>query len=155
MTYSDSNPERRNLTILSLAIIVFYLGEGYLLNKEISFTLINVGFHKQAVLVVFVWVLLFWFLFRYTVTNRHKHGEELDASGIRVNMNYSPVRVYLQKSGQPFTNAELNSARAYCNTPGNWVMGYKHDNGYRVVALNGLDGYLIVKLYLLKISSPQ
>jgi hypothetical protein len=61
----DDNPIRKNLTILSTAIIVFYLSEGSLKNNEMTLELINFHFGDIEFLKVFVWVMLIWFLFRY------------------------------------------------------------------------------------------
>ena len=148
MTYSDNNPERRNLIVLSLAIIVFYLGEGYLLKEEISFTLINIGFHNQDILVVLIWTLLGWFLFRYIVTNRNKHGEELERASPAINMDYPPVRKYIERVSKPAFFTKLHKTRIFCDLNGSWYMGFPNPN----VPLHGFDGYLIRMLYLLKIS---
>jgi len=74
MPYSDSNPERRNLTVLSLAIIVYYLAGGEFLNNEVKLVIINAKFNNPSVLIAFVWVMLCWFLFRYFVTQK-KQGQ--------------------------------------------------------------------------------
>lgn len=151
MTYSDNNPERRNLTVLSLVIVIFYLGKGYLLKPEISFTLVNIGFHNQEILVKLIWVMLFWFLFRYVITNRHSHGDDLNSelnnTGLSINLDYAPVRKYMINNGQESNVNKLKSARIFCHTPGAWYLGFPKP----YVQMKGLDGYLITKLYLLKI----
>lgn len=151
MTYSDNNPERRNLTILSLAIIIFYLGEGYLLKSEISFTLVNIGFHNQAFLVTFVWIMLFWFLFRYAVTNRHTQGRGLENIAFVVNMDYTPVRRYLEIHAKPKYNEvhlRINPCKIYSDANSSWHI---QTEGGAYVQLVGLDGYLIIQLYLCKL----
>lgn len=42
MAIQDSNPERRNLSVLSVAIILFYLGEGKLTDTAIRFSLVPI-----------------------------------------------------------------------------------------------------------------
>ena len=146
MTYSDSNPERRNLTILSLAIIIFYLAEGKLVGSNLNFTLVNIQFENKGMLIIIVWSMLFWFLFRYVVTNRHTHGNELDKSGVFVNMDFAPVRQYLKKLQQDRYLPNLTHAKVFCRNPTDWYMGYPQAH----TPLKGLDGYLIIKLYLVK-----
>ena len=146
MTYSDSNPERRNLTILSLAIIIFYLAEGKLVGSNLNFTLVNIRFEDKGMLIIIVWSMLFWFLFRYAVTNRHKHGDEMRKTGIMVNMDYAPVRKYLHKHNKEKHLPKLNKAKVFCNVPAEWYMGFPN----KYIQLKGLDGYLIIKLYLIK-----
>ena len=151
MTYSDNNPERRNLTILSLAIIIYYIGNGYLINPEISFTLINIGFKNKEALVITVWVILLWFLFRYILTNKHSHGEELRKSMIATNMDYAPVRTYLTNKGVNLNNADIRLKQTTISTSSNnseWYIGFNNHH----TLLKGFDGYLIIKLYLIKIS---
>jgi len=50
MAIQDSNPERRNLSVLSVAIILFYLGEGKLTDTAIRFSLVpivSMGMHAH------------------------------------------------------------------------------------------------------------
>jgi hypothetical protein len=61
----DDNPIRKNLTILSTAIVVFYLSEGSFKNNEMTLELINFQFGDVEFLRSFVWLMLIWFLFRY------------------------------------------------------------------------------------------
>lgn len=72
MTIQDSNAERRNLCLLSLAIIIFYLGDGKLTDEIVRFQVVNIQFDRPEILVYFVWVLILWFALRYWQTHRHK-----------------------------------------------------------------------------------
>ena len=56
MPYSESDPDRRNLVLTSVIIILYYLAGGYLMNDIIKFPLIDLKFHNEWVLGVFVWV---------------------------------------------------------------------------------------------------
>jgi len=66
----DSNPERRNLLVLSLSIIVFYLGGGEFTDNNIRLQIVNIHFSKPEVLGCFVWALLAWFAFRYWLVHQ-------------------------------------------------------------------------------------
>jgi hypothetical protein len=70
MALQDSNQERRNLTVLSLSIIVFYLADGSLQDVNVKLQIINVVFSKPEVLANFAWILLFWFCFRYRIVHK-------------------------------------------------------------------------------------
>ena len=70
MSYQDSNPERRNLVLLSLSIIVFYLAGGKLVSTDVRLQVVNVAFSKPEVLVAAVWCLLFWFCYRYWLVHQ-------------------------------------------------------------------------------------
>lgn len=68
MSIQDSSPERRNLLVLSIGIIVFYLAGGEFIDQSVRLQVINVHFTKPEMLMKLVWVLLFWFIYRYWVT---------------------------------------------------------------------------------------
>lgn len=70
MAIQDSNPERRNLTVLALSIIVFYLAEGSFTDDKVRLQLINATFDKPEILVVLVWLMLGWFCLRYWQTSQ-------------------------------------------------------------------------------------
>ncbi|MBL3557415.1 MULTISPECIES: hypothetical protein [Marinobacter] len=70
MSYQDSNPERRNLVLLSLSIIVFYLAEGRLVSSDVRLQVVNVAFSRPEVLVATVWCLLVWFFYRYWLVHQ-------------------------------------------------------------------------------------
>ena len=65
MPIHESVPERRNLLLLSIGIIVFYLAGGQLTDEVIRIHIINVRFSNPNVLIYLVWGLLFWFCYRY------------------------------------------------------------------------------------------
>lgn len=76
MDISDSNAERRNLTLLSLSIIIFYLADGQFVDGDVKLQVINVELTNTHVLVSFVWIMLFWFAFRYWLLNRSRWKEK-------------------------------------------------------------------------------
>lgn len=65
MPIADASPERRNLSVLSLAIIVYYVGGGYVADSSISLPMLNIGFTRPTALVVLLWGTLLWLHFRY------------------------------------------------------------------------------------------
>ncbi len=61
----DNNKERKNLTLLSFAMIVFYLGGGEMVDSTLRLPLINLQFHCAPALGFLAWGVLVWFTFRY------------------------------------------------------------------------------------------
>lgn len=72
MAIHDSDPERRNLVVTSLAFIVYYLAGGYITDNNVRMQIVNITFDNKAVLAVFVWVMLLWFAWRYWQTHKLK-----------------------------------------------------------------------------------
>lgn len=77
MALQDSNPERRNLLLISLLFITFYLGGGAFPKNEIRLQVISVTFSNPEVLFHLVWGLFFWFLYRYWVVHKNSFREEI------------------------------------------------------------------------------
>lgn len=73
MGIEDSNPERRNLVVLSMAIIAFYVGGCEIpASGDIELPLIKLKFTDAYHLAWLVWITLFWFVFRYFVESKVK-----------------------------------------------------------------------------------
>ena len=70
MAIRDSDPERRNLVVTSLAFIVYYYAGGSFPDKSIRLQVINVDFSHPYILGVIAWVALFWFIYRYWLTHQ-------------------------------------------------------------------------------------
>ena len=150
MAISDNNPERRNLTLLSIAIIVFYLAGGYFIGNEIKLKVINVGFHNREVLGYIIWVMLAWFLFKYWVTSRGAAGELLrHGQPFEAKMNYKYVRNYINEN---MTSGVLiedkTKVKVYAQSHGWEIHGYGNSAN-----LVGVKGKIIVIHYLL-ITAP-
>ncbi len=96
MAIQDSNPERRNLTLLSMAIILFYLGEGKIIGETIRFQVVNIQFKNPEILFYFVWILLLWFALRYWQTHRHKPSQKFK-NDIESLSNIKLLRWYTKK----------------------------------------------------------
>ena len=65
MPIADSDAERRNLSVLSGAIILFYLSDAKLASDTLSLPMVNLTIKDVDTLVIFLWATLFWFCFRY------------------------------------------------------------------------------------------
>jgi hypothetical protein len=65
MAIQDSDPERRNLMVISMAFIVYFYAGGSFLENEVRLQVINVSFSNPKVLAAIGWGLLIWFLYRY------------------------------------------------------------------------------------------
>ena len=77
MPISDSNPERKNLIITSIAFILFYVAGGRFDGDEIRIIVVNLSFSRPEALVAFSWVLLFWFCLRFYQKSNKKFIYEL------------------------------------------------------------------------------
>ena len=72
MSIEDSNPERRNLAVMSMSIIVFYIGGGSVDGAEgLSLPLVTLHFKNPELLGCLAWIALFWFAFRYFVEYKY------------------------------------------------------------------------------------
>lgn len=76
MAIEDSDPERRNLTVMSGAFIIYYLAGGSFKENQITLEVININFSRPTVLAVIAWLMLFWFIYRYWQTHRGKFESE-------------------------------------------------------------------------------
>lgn len=76
MDPQDNSPERRNLLVLSISIIVFYMAEGRIPEGAIRLQMISVEFLKPEILEYFVWSFLLGFLFRYWVTMKEEWKDQ-------------------------------------------------------------------------------
>ncbi|MDM8566646.1 hypothetical protein QUF74_13470 [Candidatus Halobeggiatoa sp. HSG11] len=89
----SSSPERRNLIVLSLAIIIYYLAGGNLVNGDIKLYFVNITFARPEVISTFVWIMLCWFCLRFGQMNRgkytKKHYEEMSTLSYLLNKHVS------------------------------------------------------------------
>ncbi|WP_417521897.1 hypothetical protein [Marinobacter sp.] len=69
MPISDSSPERRNLVVVSVAFILFYLAEGSVSGNSLRLFFVNIEFNEPVVLAYGAWVFLFWFGLRFWQKN--------------------------------------------------------------------------------------
>lgn len=69
MPVQDTNPERRNLSLTSLAFIAYYYGGGHFDNNTVQLQVISGEFSRPAVLATLAWIGFLWFLYRYWLTH--------------------------------------------------------------------------------------
>ncbi|WP_286262041.1 hypothetical protein [Thalassotalea atypica] len=89
MALQDSNPERRNLSVLALSIIIFFLADGKFTDNTVRLQVINIDFSNPQILVVFVWGLLVWFMFRYWLIHQGEWRKDFYAE-----LSYVPKFFY-------------------------------------------------------------
>lgn len=70
MSMEDSNVERRNLMVTSIAFIAYFYSNGKIASNEVQIQVINVVFSDPTVLVAMAWILLFWFFYRYWLAHQ-------------------------------------------------------------------------------------
>lgn len=70
MEYQDSHPERKNLVVISIGIIIFFFTDGKVIDKTIKIQAINVEFSDSNKIIYFIWLALIWALYRYWVVTR-------------------------------------------------------------------------------------
>ena len=76
MPYADSSPERRNLTIISLAAIIYYVGGGFF-DCDIQLPMLSLHFSNLLYLVIMYWLAFAWFLYAY-YRSRPLHQDSFD-----------------------------------------------------------------------------
>jgi hypothetical protein len=72
LSIQDSLPERRNLTLISIAFIAFFYGGGHFTSNEVRLVIINAEFSKPYILVLIAWASLFWCLWRYWLVTKEE-----------------------------------------------------------------------------------
>lgn len=63
-----SNPDRRNLNVISLAIITYFIASGQLTGDVLTLQFVDVEFSKPEVLVVLLWIFFGWFWLRFHIS---------------------------------------------------------------------------------------
>lgn len=72
MPIEDGSPERRNLVVMSMSIIAFYVGGGTVDGAEgLSLPLVTLHFQNPELLGCLAWIVLFWFAFRYVIEYKY------------------------------------------------------------------------------------
>ena len=124
MPISDNNPERRNLTVLSLSIIVYYIAGGEPISDDsIKLVLVNIKFTNNAVLTYIIWVMFLWFWLRHWLANKYSHSAAFMNEKPETNMNYKIVDDCFREQGQPLKPNQLTACYVWhINTKKGWVI---------------------------------
>lgn len=98
MAIQDSDPERRNLMVTSIAFIVFYLADGQISQDAIRLQVIPVTFNNVIFLNVFVWVMLCWFGLRYWQTHRASYKNAYQSHLNNFGNSNEAIARYIEKA---------------------------------------------------------
>lgn len=79
MAIQDSDPERRNLTVISLAFVAYFYAAGSFPSSEVKLHVVNATFGRPWVLGVIAWIAFFWFLYRYWLTHRDQFYSQFNS----------------------------------------------------------------------------
>jgi hypothetical protein len=134
MAIADGNAERRNLTVLSLSIIVYFLG-GAEPTGQIGLPMVNVSFNNTEVLVATVWIMLLWFHFRYWQEN-HVEGNDTINNRFRSVGRVSPSLISFIRKNEGLDNSpqvtvsvsELKQERSGQAGSLNWIASFTARN---------------------------
>ncbi|MFL0802400.1 MAG: hypothetical protein K6L81_01695 [Agarilytica sp.] len=73
----DSLPARRNLTVLSLLIILFFFAEGSINGNGLSTPLLNISLENTTNAIIFVWLMFGYFWLRFYQATREEYSAAL------------------------------------------------------------------------------
>lgn len=72
MAIAETDPRNRNLTVASLSVITFHIGDGRI-DETIKLPMLNVTYHDTTALSITLLAILFWFLLAYW---QHQNANE-------------------------------------------------------------------------------
>jgi hypothetical protein len=76
--YSDTNATRRNLVVISLAFIAYFIAGGSFTDTTVRLQVISAEFSKPIVLGIIAWAIFIWFLYRYQLFHKRKFRTEFN-----------------------------------------------------------------------------
>ncbi len=139
MAYQDSNPERRNLVLTSVAFITYFFAGGEFLENTVRLHVINVAFSKPEVLGFIAWTSLLWFLFKYWQVNSEKFINEF-----KIELNKVYCRDFAVKYVIKCTDSSLDKSNCFVDSVflkgkkfvikfiiSSWVSRYENTNKLR------------------------
>ena len=165
MAVADNNPERRNLNISSLSVIVFYLAGGNFVDSKIKLPMVNISFSNPETLCAIFWGILCWFALRYWQTHKglidKTYLEEIkgkaSSKAAIAFVEKRTGKTYKENGG--FYPREISrSSGRLCIQIGDVTGGNKNadgvlvnfrSNNYEYVPINGFRGFIF---HLLSIS---
>lgn len=121
MVIHDSDPERRNLVVASLAFIIFFYAGGSFPESSVRLQVINANFTKPEVLSYIAWCIFGWFIYRYWLTHRGNF-----ASGFANELNEWRIKRYITNYINKYFGQELRpnvSTSEYLATSMGWSSG--------------------------------
>ena len=155
---SDGNPERRNLVLLSIAIIVFYIADGEIIDNTLKLQFINIQFNNFQILSTIVLVMLLWFLFRYRLTTLGVFEKEFSSEINTISRAHPVLIAYINnfltdyditKDQNDTYSANINYHRDIKRGNYMYIYGIKHktstqDNEQSMAPINNLWVWLVL-----------
>ena len=126
MTNIEGQPERRNVLVTSLIVIVFFLADGNF-DDGVKIALVGIGFGNQNTLIIFFWVMFLWFGLRYWQVNKdtanHELSQELNSPKISkihkyIVCNIGGISEQQYKQGSYTLNLQAHTSDWYIRRPG-------------------------------------
>ncbi|VVT32437.1 membrane hypothetical protein [Marinobacter salarius] len=161
---ADGHAERRNLTVLSIAIIVYFLGGATLKGHDLNLPMVSITFTNTWVLVVMVWVSLAWFQFRYWQEARANYRRDTNSKIESHAKGDGGLKRYIQKeSGHQENESIVISIERFNRSPSKtatWSATYSPRNknspstgvkASNTIDFDGLSGKLSVIRFHLKL----
>jgi len=136
MAIQDSDPERRNLMVTSIAFIAFYFAGGSFPEKSVRLQVINAEFTRPSVLCLIAWIAFFWFIYRYWQTHNG-------------NFTTSSKNEFFKWNGRTFI-------RKYINRRLNQKLQSDNEEGCHVYRIFWRNGFVVADIqYALSVSRDQ
>ena len=104
MSLQDSLPERRNLTLISLAFIAFFYGGGQFSENEVKLIIINASFTKPIVLSFIAWLSFAWFNWRYWLVTKGEFTSKFIGEVNKVSKNEFTYKYVSERIPYKFTD---------------------------------------------------
>ena len=158
MAVADNNPERRNLNISSLCIIIFYLAEGSFVDSKIKLPMVNISFSNPEMLCLIFWGIFFWFALRYWQAHKglitQTYLEEIKirtSSSASISYIKSKTEKEYREVGGFVPREISRSSGRLCFKIGDVKGGNKNEDGvlvnfstskFELIPINGAKGYL-------------
>ena len=110
MTNIEGQPERRNVIVTSLAVIVYFLADGHF-DSGLKIAIINIKFYDETALIIFFWVMFLWFGLRYWQVNKTISLREINQE--LPNVLHSKIHKYIVCKIANFPEAVYESKKYY------------------------------------------
>jgi len=124
MAIHDSDPERRNLVVLSIGFILFKLGRGKIDGTHLKLAMVNIEFSKPEIIITAAWLMLFWFLLRYWQTHKFSVFDSLKENA-KKEFPYKFLVKYVEKRiDKPYNSDEFGFSNPRFDNQVNWKLKY-------------------------------
>jgi hypothetical protein len=155
MAIQDTDPERRNLTVTSVAFIAYYYAGGEVLSNEVRIQVVNVAFSNPMVLAVMAWILLLWFALRYWQTRNSRFVDEF-VGEVQPWKTRPYVLRYAERKLKSKTNVDggFHISGIVKAAEQGWGLNYDYIKSPTFNKVNGsIDSYSVTERGFLKLSA--